>query len=166
MKLDIGSGPRPATGYVTVDIHGTPDVLVNLEWGSLFRDEVRRHMLETGAASITEIRASHVLEHVRNLFTLMDACWELLAPGGIMEIYVPHKDSDTAWQDPTHVRYFTAETFFYFTEFKHFGYVRHYWEFAQKPRGVDAYNQPAKDGEKWAGIHVVLRKQTETEAGS
>jgi hypothetical protein len=31
MKLDIGSGPKPAKGYVTLDCRGNPDIMADLE---------------------------------------------------------------------------------------------------------------------------------------
>jgi len=166
MKIDIGSGPRPPAGYVTLDCRGTPDILRNLDdtsAGELFRAIVTYQAVDLGLDSVdpvTHIRAYHVLEHIRNLCPLMDALHSVLAPGGTLEIVVPHKDSPTAWQDPTHVRFFVPETFYYFTDHKHFKYVEHYWKMIEKPSNLDAYNNPAEPGAPWCNIRVVLGKES------
>ena len=37
--------------------------------------------------------------------------YRVTAPGGVIEIHVPHFRHDTWWSDPTHVRAFTPLTF-------------------------------------------------------
>jgi len=162
MKLDIGSGPKPAKGYVTLDCRGNPDIMADLEDAEGLLCAVRDYAPVLGASArgaFAEVRACHVLEHVRNLLPLMDAVWELLEPGGIFEITVPHKDCETAWNDPTHVRWFLPATFAYFTDHRHFRYVRHYWTMQSPPQNLDAYNQPAPAGAPWCNMRCVLRKE-------
>jgi hypothetical protein len=184
MKLDLGSGWKQDPGWVTVDCRGTPDILCDLETTALLKKLTRINMptfdgylwqdgitdVVTGGGVLFEgmpnfqpiehIRASHVLEHIRNLCQLMDMCWEILQEGGTFEIIVPHKDSPTAWQDPTHVRFFVPETFYYFTDHKHLKYVEHYWKMIEKPSNLDAYNNPAEPGAPWCNIRVVLGKES------
>jgi hypothetical protein len=157
MKLDLGSGPQPAKGYVTVDCRGTPAILADLEDAEGLIRAVHDYL--PGDEPVWEIRACHVLEHVRNLMPLMDACWYMLADGGLFEITVPHKDCETAWNDPTHVRWFLPATFAYFTDHRHLRYVEHYWAMHEPPRNLDAYNRPAADGEPWCNMRCVLRKE-------
>lgn len=154
MKIDIGSGPRRPEGYATLDCRGAPDIWCDLEDDDQVRDVLFAEQ------SITHIRAYHVLEHIRNLCQLMDALYEVLAPGGTLEIVVPHKDSPTAWQDPTHVRFFVPETFYYFTDHRHLKYTNHYWKMIEKPSNLDAYNNPAQPDAPWCNIRVVLGKES------
>lgn len=157
MRLDIGSGPIPAAGFVSVDCRGAPDILADLEDAEGFLRAVRAYSAEP----VSEVRASHVLEHVRNLCPLLDAIWELLEPGGLLVATVPHKDCETAWNDPTHVRWFLPATFAYFTDHRHFRYLRHYWKMHEAPRNLDAYNQPVPEHTAWCNFRCVLRKETE-----
>lgn len=72
--------------------------------------------LPYGDDSVDEIRAFHFLEHIHNLFSLMNECHRVLKPGKTMDIIVPSAESPMAFEDPTHVRFFTGGTFHYFTE--------------------------------------------------
>ena len=57
----------------------------------------------------------HVLEHVGATFDgfagIMRELYRVIAPGGTIEIHVPHYRHDTWWSVPTHVRAFTPLTF-------------------------------------------------------
>lgn len=50
------------------------------------------------------------------LFAFFDECYRILVPGGWMHIAVPAHRSDRAFQDPTHRRFITAQTFAYLSE--------------------------------------------------
>ncbi|WP_245634316.1 class I SAM-dependent methyltransferase [Janibacter corallicola] len=61
----------------------------------------------------------HVLEHVRDFAATLRTSWELLAPGGSVSFFTPAGDSSSverygaAWwmlEDPTHIRFFTADS--------------------------------------------------------
>jgi hypothetical protein len=51
-----------------------------------------------------------------SLFAFFDECYRILVPGGWMHIAVPAHRSDRAFQDPTHRRFITAQTFAYLSE--------------------------------------------------
>ena len=57
----------------------------------------------------------HVLEHVGATFAgftaVMRELYRVTAPGGMIEIHVPHYRHGSYWSDPTHVRAFTLTTF-------------------------------------------------------
>ena len=57
--------------------------------------------------SIETFYACHVLEHIRNILSLMQECWRIAAPGAVMHIRCPFAASNDAFDDPTHVRQFT-----------------------------------------------------------
>jgi ubiquinone/menaquinone biosynthesis C-methylase UbiE len=104
MKIDIGGGKNPKHGFKVVDIIPEADFCINLETESLpFEKE-----------SITEIYSNHTFEHIQNVIHLMNECWRVLEWEGKLEVIVPHKDCTLAWQDPTHVRFWTEENMKYF----------------------------------------------------
>jgi len=57
-----------------------------------------------------------VLEHVRDLPTLMRNCLDMLKPGGRLIVEVPHEQAFSAWQDPTHVRAMNEKSWLYFAD--------------------------------------------------
>jgi SAM-dependent methyltransferase len=67
-------------------------------------------------ASLDEIVAIDVLEHIPDLERFMTHCLALLKEGGRFEILVPYDLSHGAWQDPTHVRAFNEHSWLYYTE--------------------------------------------------
>jgi predicted SAM-dependent methyltransferase len=105
IRLDLGSGRSKPPGFVGIDLLLQPriDLIHNLEEGLPFP-----------ADSLTEIRASHVLEHLPHRLAprLLNECYRVLIPGGKITIKVPdlqkvlegflnlpeQKRWDTAWE--------------------------------------------------------------------
>lgn len=107
MKLNLGCGFDKREGWLNVDGFAAcePDQLLDIEatpWD-----------LPTDGFELVLMK--HVLEHVGADFKVFAAVMRELhrvtAPGGIVEIHVPHVHHDTFWSDPTHVRAFTPLTF-------------------------------------------------------
>ena len=65
--------------------------------------------------SIDYIRAYDIVEHLTSPIHTMNEAWRVLKPFGAMEILVPSTDGRGAFQDPTHVSFWNANTFAYFT---------------------------------------------------
>lgn len=104
--LDIGCGPYKASGFIGLDmcrVDGV-DVVADLE----------SRVLPFAANSFDVVYASHVLEHIQNLDKLMQEVSRVLKPGGLFLVRVPYAGSLRAFQDPTHVRFFTLKTLEYF----------------------------------------------------
>jgi predicted SAM-dependent methyltransferase len=128
IKLDLGCGQNPKEGFEGVDLYGDKAThkvdLFKFPWP--FKDN-----------SISEIHASHLLEHVPArevefrdimggdgaddsyvgadmLFAFMDECWRIMKPDTWMTVIVPSGRSNRAFWDPTHRRFFMQETFLYF----------------------------------------------------
>ena len=74
--------------------------------------------------TIEEIYTSHCLEHIKDLNFVMEECFRVLVKGGIMHIKVPSWKTSHSFRDPSHIRYFTPDTFSYFT--KEFSEVAHF----------------------------------------
>lgn len=62
-----------------------------------------------------ETIASHILEHIENLFFLMSEIHRVSKPHGILRIWTPHASDMSAFGHIGHVRYFTVNTFLHFT---------------------------------------------------
>jgi hypothetical protein len=100
MKLNLGCGRNKRDGFVNIDKYPTfsPDMLWDLE----------QTPYPFEANSVTEIAATHVLEHLGQstevFLKIIKELHRILAPGGTIDITVPCFKSDTYWGDPTHVR--------------------------------------------------------------
>lgn len=99
--VDLGCG-RLKKGRIGVDRYAADgvDIVHDLNVGWLpFAD-----------GSIESIITHHALEHIGDGFiSLMDNCYRVLKPGGILRIIVPLFPSWSAVSDPDHKRYFMAD---------------------------------------------------------
>ncbi len=104
LKLHLGCGTFIKPGYINIDRKDTDQVVgVDLEKAELpFDDE-----------SVTEIVSDQVFEHIVNFNDLMDEMHRVLVPRGQLTCSVPHASYAEAFQDPTHVKFFTDRTFLY-----------------------------------------------------
>lgn len=116
IHLDIGCGNKCKEGYVGLDKVQLPGV-------SIVADI--EHELPVKSASCKVVRAHHVFEHVANLVGLMNEIHRVLVPNGRLEIGVPlvgcFDDKGNwvfgagAYLDVTHIRYFSEDSFNYWT---------------------------------------------------
>ena len=105
--LELGCGKRkafePSIGVDWHDFEGV-DIQADLEetpWKWAWEESCRL------------VVAHQTLEHLRNLVSVMAEIWRICAEGANVEIVVPYAAGKPALQDPTHVRFFTEETFRY-----------------------------------------------------
>lgn len=111
--LNLGCGRKYIEGAVNVDLESSSvkaDRYVDLSVTELFGEWLNEEN------SYDRIIAHHLLEHVRDLPTLMTNCMLLLKEGGEMDIQVPYDLSYGAWQDPTHVRALNERSWIYYDE--------------------------------------------------
>lgn len=118
LKLDLGSGPRPAEGFKGVDVvPGVTDFCVNLCSGQrwLWDDD-----------SVSELRSSHFIEHIDAdyvrtperarmdaLLWFFDEAYRVAKHDAVFTVQWPALQSVRAFQDPTHRRFVPAETILY-----------------------------------------------------
>lgn len=117
--LNLGCGRWPISStkditWVNVDISPTSkaDEFYDITKGLHEEDE-----------SVDVVYTSHTLEHVPHgdgpvdlLIFVMNECWRVLKPGGILKIVVPSGyNAEWAMRDPTHRRAFFKGSFYYFT---------------------------------------------------
>jgi len=93
-QLELGPGNTPI---------GVP-YLEYPEWDADYMDIPR--LSET----IDVIHMYHFLEHVVSPIGVLRECERILAPGGHINIVVPHKSSSLAYEDLDHVTFFVEDT--------------------------------------------------------
>jgi SAM-dependent methyltransferase len=108
---DLGGSIDPQPGFVSVD-KVNADIVCDLD---------DRWPIEDKSAGI--IRASHIIEHLKDPIHTMNEMYRVLAPGGWAFIEVPSTDGRGAWQDPTHRSYWNENSFWYYTRKSHARYV-------------------------------------------
>lgn len=101
---NLGAGEQKYQGVIAVDILPTADVVCDLNsvpWP-----------IKDGSADV--ILSFQTFEHLTDLNAVMEEVYRILKPGGRLVIDVPYFRSSGAFQDPTHVRFFTGATMGYF----------------------------------------------------
>ncbi len=103
MKLDLGCGKNKHEGFIGVDKRDIPgvDIIQDLEQG----------LPNIASNSCSEILASHVMEHIHDIFPLMKDCHRVLRNEGKMTILVPSPKSPYFFGDPTHVKFYGLSSF-------------------------------------------------------
>lgn len=74
------------------------------------------HPLPFRSGSLQRISCFDLLEHVRDVATLMAEMHRVLEPGGMVHITTPHFSCANSYTDPTHEHHFGWRSFDYFTE--------------------------------------------------
>ena len=68
------------------------------------------------SSGIQEIKAWDIFEHLPVKLHTMNEAHRVLVPGGRLDLFVPTTDGRGAFQDPTHVSFWTPNDLFYFCE--------------------------------------------------
>lgn len=102
MKLNLGCGQKPKEGYVNVDSDRSAKA-------DLFFDLEKQFPIASETVDV--ITAEHIVEHLHNFIGFMNECHRVLKLGGFLHIVTPKPNSAFFWQDPTHVRGYTENTF-------------------------------------------------------
>jgi SAM-dependent methyltransferase len=120
--LELGCGNRRCiAGAVTIDQRDTGHVDIV---GDVF--DV---LPLIPPQSVQAIYSFHFFEHVRDVNLLMNALERILAPGGHLEIVVPHFSNPYFYSDATHHTFFGLYSFSYWAEDRLFRrQVPHYQE--------------------------------------
>ena len=108
MLLDLGCGVSKKEGFTGIDKRNIPGVDIVHDM------EVFPYPIPDGVC--TEIRAYHVMEHVKPWLTVdvFNELWRIMGDKGLLIIAVPYADTPNFWQDPTHCNGFIELTFWYF----------------------------------------------------
>ncbi|MGI6103221.1 MAG: methyltransferase domain-containing protein [Patescibacteria group bacterium] len=106
-KLDVGCAFRKPEGYWGIDRVDVPGVDQVVDLTKFPWDLPDNHF--------DEVRVWHILQFLPETVRTMEEVWRVAKPGARVTIGVPYYMSALAFGDPSHVRYFTEETFKYFT---------------------------------------------------
>jgi len=89
LRLNLGCGTKQFEGFVNVDKVQLPgvDAIADLEEKRWPWDD----------NSIEEIRAYHIIEHIREPYDFVQECRRILKPGGILDLRFPHRKHHTAY---------------------------------------------------------------------
>ncbi|QNN24883.1 methyltransferase type 11 [Planctomycetales bacterium ZRK34] len=108
IQLELGAGGKARDGYVSLDLlplEGV-DIVANLN----------EPLTDLPDNCVASLRTRHTLEHVQEFLPLMKEIHRIVAPGGRIEITVPHYTNPYYYSDPTHERFFGLYTFNYFVD--------------------------------------------------
>jgi SAM-dependent methyltransferase len=106
--LDVGCGINKYPGAIGLDrnLSTNADVIADLdEFPFPFADN-----------SFREVRAIHVIEHVKDVIRTMEEFHRVLAPGGRVFLVTPHYTDFSSFCDPTHRWHLNSFSLRYFGE--------------------------------------------------
>jgi SAM-dependent methyltransferase len=104
--FDLGCGTHKSDGAFGIDAARLPGVDL--------QHDLAAPPYPIPASCADEIILNHVLEHFADPLPILEEVWRIARPGGLVRIRTPHFSGRYAWQDPTHRRAFTSESFDYF----------------------------------------------------
>lgn len=115
-KLNVGCGGKPLDGYVNLDRHRYDhvDILHDLESSDFMRWSGTLQLVADDY--FDEIVCIHTIEHIRNVLGMMQELWRVAKPGCHLTIVCPYGSTDSADEDPTHVRRIFDHSFTYFSQ--------------------------------------------------
>lgn len=97
------------------------------------------------AESFDLVLAFDVIEHLVDVLAAMDECWRILKPGGLLIVHTVNvMHGEQAFRDPTHIHFFTIQTFDFFDPDKEWGrnygrfYTDRHWRLLEaRPDGLE-----------------------------
>lgn len=123
MKLNLGAGNDIRESYVNHDLVSLPGINVVHDLNS--------YPWPWPDASVDEVIARDLLEHLGDFMAAMEEIHRILKPGGIARIKVPYWNSWCRHADPTHKRGFHELTFQFFNPDSVYCKERHYYSNAR-----------------------------------
>ena len=110
-RLHLGCGKTILPDWINLDLAPAPgvDVVADL-------DACQANPLPFESDTIDEILGRHVIEHIRNTLPLMQELHRIAKAGAKAVFHLPYGSSDDAFEDPTHVRQYFANSFGYFSQ--------------------------------------------------
>ena len=177
--LHAGSGKdfRPECLNVDINPAMNPDMVLDLSLPldpTVKYPTIRFGNITLKPGSFLKITAYEILEHVRDLPTLMRNFLDLLRDGGELHVSVPYELSCGAWQDPAHVRTFNENSWLYYTNWawypgwkgNRFDLISMWFIKDDKhiPEHEPALHRLLKTPRAIDGMNVILRKRRTTVA--
>lgn len=111
MKLNLGCSDAQHPDFIGVDIWEPPWATAE----NFIKADLRKKW-PFPDSSVKQLRANDIFEHLPHKVTTMNEAWRVLKPGGLLELFVPTTDGRGAFQDPTHVSFWTPNDIWYFSD--------------------------------------------------
>ena len=104
--LNLGCGNKKSSSTIGVDFNARtkPDIVHNLDLFPYPFEE----------SSIDKIYIDNTLEHLDSPLNVMNELYRIIKPNGVVKVIVPYFRSVSAFTDPTHLHFFTVESFSYY----------------------------------------------------
>ena len=129
IKIDIACGQNKREGFTGIDIVNKPGVDIV--------HDLNIYPWPIEDSSVDEVHCSHYIEHIPHdaknddsrdgMIQFMDEVYRILKPGGKATIIAPYYTSTRAYGDPTHKRYISDMSFYYFNkEWRDINKLDHY----------------------------------------
>lgn len=131
---------------VDADGHQVPDIVQDLDNYGFSAATSPLRWLWARSDSCAFVIAHQTLEHIQNLIPFMNEVWRICDDDAWFEVIVPHYKSPAAFQDPTHVRFFTEMTLRYWEP----GMVDDFSDYGIKGSFALADQRWREDGNLWA----------------
>jgi len=108
IKLNLGCGARYLQGFINIDIDRSYKADLYLDF--------ERDVLPYQDNSIDYIIAIHTLEHINNIWDLLNECHRVLKPNCILEVEVPNianipQGLLDSVESMSHIRFFVPSSF-------------------------------------------------------
>lgn len=120
MNINLGCSDALHPDFLNVDIWeppGAPLFELHEVWRGKFQKVDLRKKWPWEDSSIDTIRANDIFEHLPSKVRTMNEAHRVLKPSGKLELFVPTTDGRGAFQDPTHVSYWTPNDLFYYCDY-------------------------------------------------
>lgn len=115
-RLNVGCGRDVLDGWVNLDMTWHDGMVKNRDLKIALGPDHWSGPLD----HFTEIRMSHVVEHIPGVLNAMEDLWRSARDGCKLTVRCPHGSSDDASGDPTHVRPMWESSFIYWGQGAYF----------------------------------------------
>jgi len=156
IRLDLACGNAKREGFVGVDIIEQPHTQADIAF------DLRKFPWPWSDNSVFEINCSHYIEHTPDIKRFMEEIYRILIPKGKIRFQAPYYTSIRAWQDFTHVRPISENTFLYFTQgwmkangLNHYGVMCNFGILWVKYHFNPEWNARSERAKEWARLHQV-----------
>ncbi len=103
-KLNLGCAKVIMKGYDNIDFNNDlPGVNI--------QQDLNKHPWDIPDNTYDEVFAKFILEHTADNLADMEDLWRICKNGAIIEIYVPHQNSDLTWTGMGHKRGYNLTAF-------------------------------------------------------
>jgi len=105
LRLNLGCSDAHVSGWTNVDLCPPADEIADLSQAWPWLD-----------GQVAQVNAWDIFEHLPSKLHTMNECHRVMHAGALLDLFIPTTDGRGAFQDPTHVSFWTPNDLFYFCE--------------------------------------------------